>query len=845
MLFPIAWACIADPMTSDKNRPEPPSKEVSPLDLQLSACAQEAPPPEGLPKTLVMERRRSATGQAQAESSSNTVRLATGQLLGGRHRIERELGEGGMGVVYLAADEQVPGERFAIKVLKEELRPEALALLREEVRKTRKLSHPNIVDVHSVNVEGQKLYVLMEYLEGKSLDALLDEEFGRGMPFSHAWPIIEDVGAALGNAHDHNIIHSDLKPANVFLTNSGRTKLLDFGIARVSRGPLLQARSGSRVLTPAYASCEMLAGKEADRRDDIYSFACVIYEMLCGERPFGDLTALEAREDAAQVPPLQGLSREQNSALARALAFDREARTGSVETLLAALAVEHPPPRSRTAAVLGAVIIAVVAAVGLTYFALDRLWASRHSVVVEGTASNVAPAAVSSKSIAVLPLLDLSTGHDQQYFGDGLTAALIDRLTLFPGLSVTGQTSSFAMKDSKEDAPTLARRLRVAYLLEGTVRGSAEQLRVSTRLIRAADGFELWAQVFERSGSEILRLEEDIARAVAADLHGSLGYTPPAVPSTRSLEAYKLLLEAFHFWRQEPATDGERALIEAALQKDPGYVDAWVRLGNWWYDSMLAGKVVPETAVSKARAAFDRALALDNNSSHANIALAWLQMSQLDWAGAQRSVARAESLDPANLLVLTARGELARSAGRWAEAMRLEQERVQRDPLSDGAKFVLAQSHLCGGEYTNAEEIAGQTIAENPRYPGAHALLARALAARGDTASALKVIELEPDEPARLAGLATLQYALGRRAASDETISQLRTRYGETLPGLAGLAYAYRNELEPAFQWLQRAVEQRQPEFAANLVCTPEPAFSPLRADARFAALRSRLGFNP
>jgi len=257
--------------------------------------------------------------------------LAIGQMLSSRYSIERELGEGGMGVVFLAHDEQVPGERFAIKVLKEELRPEALALLRDEVRKTRKLSHPNIIDVHSVNVDGQKLYVLMEYLEGKSLDALLDEEFGRVMPFSHAWPIIEDIGAALGNAHDHNVIHSDLKPANVFLTTSGRTKLLDFGIARVSRGPLLQARSGSRALTPAYASCEMLEGKEADRRDDIYSFACVIYEMLCGERPFGELTALEARAAGTQVPPLQGLSSQQNAALARALAFGRRARTASVE----------------------------------------------------------------------------------------------------------------------------------------------------------------------------------------------------------------------------------------------------------------------------------------------------------------------------------------------------------------------------------------------------------------------------------------------------------------------------------------------------------------------------------
>ena len=230
-------------------------------------------------------------------------RLVIGQVLSGRYRIERELGEGGMGVVYLARDEQVAGETFAVKVLKEPLDPEALDLLREEVRKTRKLSHPYIVDVHSVNVDGTHLYVLMEYLEGKSLHTLLDEEFGRGMAFSHAWPIIEDVAGALGYAHDHNVIHSDLKPANIFVTTSGRAKLLDFGIARVSRGPLLDKRSGPRALTPPYASCELLEGKEADRRDDIYSFACVIYEMLSGERPFGDLTALEARDVGTRVRP--------------------------------------------------------------------------------------------------------------------------------------------------------------------------------------------------------------------------------------------------------------------------------------------------------------------------------------------------------------------------------------------------------------------------------------------------------------------------------------------------------------------------------------------------------------
>jgi serine/threonine protein kinase len=254
--------------------------------------------------TEVSPRRLCSDGSVQPQTAADE-RLRIGERLSDRYRIERKIDEGGMGVVYLVTDEQVAGELFAVKVLKESVDPNALPLLREEVHKTRRLSHPNIVDVHSVNVDGTNLYVLMEYLEGKSLNALMDEEFGRGMPFSRAWPIIEDVGAALGYAHDHSIIHSDLKPANIFLSTSGRTKLLDFGIARVSRGPLLHTRSGPLALTPAYASCELLEGREADPRDDIYSFACVIYEMLSGQRPFGEFTALEAREARNKVSPLQ------------------------------------------------------------------------------------------------------------------------------------------------------------------------------------------------------------------------------------------------------------------------------------------------------------------------------------------------------------------------------------------------------------------------------------------------------------------------------------------------------------------------------------------------------------
>src|SRR6516165_850307 len=451
--------------------------------------------------------------------------LAIGQMLSGRYRIERELGEGGMGVVYLVSDQQVVGETFAVKVLKEALDPQALQLLREEVRQTRKLSHPNIVDMHSVNKDGKKLYMLMEYLEGKTMNTLLDEEFGRGMPFSHAWPIIEDVGAALGYAHDHNVVHSDLKPANVLLTTSGRTKLLDFGIARVSRGPLLHKRSGQRALTPAYASCEMLKGKEADPRDDIYSFACVIYEMLSGERPFGDLTALEAREDGARMPPLGVLSRAQNELLGKALAFGREARTSSVEKLLQGL-VTTQKPTARPVATIAAVV-----ALTLGYLVADKLWTSRHSVSVQPVASDARPAPASvvvgafsppPHSIAVLPFVNLSGDKEQEYFSDGLTEELLDSLSRINELQVSARTSSFSFKGKDVDLGTIAHKLNVASVLEGSVRRSGQTIRVTAQLNDAVSGFHLWSQTYDRDLSDVLKLQAEIANAVANALKVTL-----------------------------------------------------------------------------------------------------------------------------------------------------------------------------------------------------------------------------------------------------------------------------------------------------------------------------------
>jgi formylglycine-generating enzyme required for sulfatase activity len=302
------------------------------------------------------------TAQTQLPQSGGEITI--GSLLGGRYLIRRKLGEGGMGVVYFATDQQVRGENFAIKALKREFRqhPESLELMREEVRRTRALGHPNIVGMYSLNSDRGDAYVLMEYLEGKTLRSLIDDDFGRGMPLTRAWPLIQDICAALAHAHDHNVIHSDLKPSNVFVMNSGKAKLLDFGIARAARGRLRGVdASALGALTPAYASCEMLANLPPDPRDDIYSLACVIYEMLCAKHPFGGCDAIRARDQQLKPAPLAALSPSQNEALVRALAFERDQRTASVELLLAELAasarVLAPPALLASAGVAAAVLV--------------------------------------------------------------------------------------------------------------------------------------------------------------------------------------------------------------------------------------------------------------------------------------------------------------------------------------------------------------------------------------------------------------------------------------------------------------------------------------------------------
>ena len=304
--------------------------------------------------------------------------LFVGRILGRHYQLERKIGEGGMGVVYLAKDlvEADFSEQpfLAIKVLKPNFRehPDALKALHEEVRKSRALSHQNIVSVYTFDRDGSVVFMTMEYLEGKSLNELIDEDYARGMPFAQAWPIIEGAGRALAYAHDRGVVHSDFKPSNVFVTAGGRPKVLDFGIARAMRaGSGRKFDAGSLgALTELYASCEMLAYEPADLRDDVYAYACVIYELLSGRHVFSGKSAAEARDAKLKMQPLAMLSKTQNRALARALAFQRSERTGSIEELIEGLRTQEP--RRRTAALIAAAVVIAALLAGAGWWASKR-----------------------------------------------------------------------------------------------------------------------------------------------------------------------------------------------------------------------------------------------------------------------------------------------------------------------------------------------------------------------------------------------------------------------------------------------------------------------------------------
>jgi len=348
-------------------------------------AAAAAPVPEPEPETdetVFAPAPVRTIQQALSESIADAPRLDVGQMLNGRFVLAQRLGEGGMGTVFKALDlrKQEAQDRnpfVALKVLNEDFRrhPEALKSLQRETKKAQTLAHPNVITVHDFDRDGATLYMTMEYLPGQSLDRLVRARDFKGMPKQDAFKIVRDIGAALVYAHENGIIHLDLKPANIIVAENGRTKVIDFGIARAVARPHIDHGGDDTVfdagilnaLTPTYASPEMLTDQAPDPRDDVFALACITYELLTGRHPFGRAPATEAQKSALKATKPASLSNYQWRALQRGLSFDRDARTPSVATFVADVTAKPWWKRNALLLIGAAALIAGAAAASL-YF---------------------------------------------------------------------------------------------------------------------------------------------------------------------------------------------------------------------------------------------------------------------------------------------------------------------------------------------------------------------------------------------------------------------------------------------------------------------------------------------
>jgi TolB-like protein len=580
----------------------------------------------------------------------------------------------------------------------------------------------------------------------------------------------------------------------------------------------------------------MLKGEEADPRDDIYSFACVIYEMLSGEHPFGPLTALEAREAGTRVPPLGVLSREQNAALAKALAFDREARTASVEQLLAGL-LSDKAPRGRQNAVVGTAIIATVAALGLTYLALDKFWISKRSVVVQSVAANAQQAAVSPKSIAVLPFVDMSEKKDQDYFSDGLTEEMIQLLGQVPDLRVPARTSSFYFKGKSEDIATIAQKLHVANVLEGSVRKAGKRLRISAQLIRADTGYHLWSQAYDRDDTDIFAVQDDIAKAVVLVLKAKLaaGVQETGSRGTTNTEAYYRYLLGRQLHRRGGLENFRHAVevFRQAIALDPNYAAAYAGLGV--AEASVADLTGDTSGIERAEHNVDKALSLAPEDAIGYAARSYLRTVWLwDWSGAQADIEKALSLDPRNSDVQRQYARLLADLARLPEAIAAQKKATELDPLSSAAWESLGFYYIGNGDFAAADAALGRAIDIEPTSVLALSDLgmARLLQGQGEEArEAFRKIDLEA---IRLMGIAMAEHTLRHAEESQQALEQLMAKHAQEAAYQIAQALAWRGETDRAFEWLERAYQQRDGGLSG---IKTDPMLRSLHADPRFSAL--------
>jgi TolB-like protein/Flp pilus assembly protein TadD len=492
-----------------------------------------------------------------------------------------------------------------------------------------------------------------------------------------------------------------------------------------------------------------------------------------------------------------------------------------------------------TALVWGLTLVVVVA---IVMYYVSQWWTPHRGEAPRATAAATGAGAIPEKSIAVLPFVDMSEHKDQEYFSDGLAEELLDLLSQVPDLRVPARTSSFYFKGRSVDIATIAGKLRVAHLLEGSVRRSGKRVRVTAQLIRADNGYHVWSKTYDRDVSDIFRVQDEIANAVVSALKAQLlsSRSLTSRHRTDNTDAYAEYLLGNQLRERDTAESNPQALAayRRAVALDPGYAAAYSGIAD--AEWRLADQVTGEAAgAQRSLAAAEHAIALAPDSPDGYWARGNLRFSrEFDWTGAEADFNKALELDPNDVRTLRDYGSLLATRGRSAPALATMQRAVALDPLSARAWRLLGQLQLDLGQRAEARQSAQHLTVIAPESYLTLLLTGQLALVDGRAADALAEFR-SSSSVWRLIGTAMAEHSLGDPAASQAALDELIRQRAATAAYQIAEAYAWRGERDAAFAWLERAYRQHD----GGMTYLPhDHFFAPLRGDRRYQALLKKMG---
>ncbi len=786
------------------------------------------------------DARRPIAREADEAVMLDRIRTA----LADRYLVQRMIATGGMAAVYLA-DDLRHGRRVALKVLNPELAavvgPERFL---REVKTTARLQHPHILPLYDSGRADGLLYYVMPFVEGESLRERIDRE--KQLRIDEAVRITQQVSDALSHAHSHGVIHRDIKPENILLT-AGHAMVADFGIARAVTvaGEERLTQTGIALGAPAYMSPEQsTAEREVDGRSDIYSLACVLYEMLAGEPPYTGPNALAvvAKRLSEPLPRVsvvrdtvpQGVER----ALARALAkvpTDRfttaaqfaEALVGGLDDSQPALPPAARPGRRRLR--LGGALLLAAALSVTVWWSMSR-----------------EPASPGIRALAVLPFRSLMSDSTQDYFVEGMQEALSAELSKISALRVISSTPATRYRDTDKTLPQLAQELGVDGLIGASFLRDGDRVRITVQLIHGPSGRLLWAEQYERQMRDVLGLQGEVARAIAGQIHVSL--TPGEESRLKThravdAEAHEAYLKGRYFhnrlWTPEQANCIDS--FRDAIDRQPDYAEAYAGLAECYTMLAFVGWA-PNTVFPPARQAAERAVALDSTMSDAYVALAHVALlHEWDWDATKGNLDTALRLNPNSASAHRLYSVYWAFLGDSLRAIDEAREAASLDPVSLLMTRNLSWVYIHVRRYQEAAAQSTIVLDLAPENMLAKFDLAWSQAFLGVRHEVTAELELHNEGLGPVLAAIVLS-TLGEREPALRKL-ELAGRGGATSyadPFWIAAVYAALGDSNEAMSWLEKAYREHSPSMVQ---LRSHPGLDPLRGDPRFQEIVSRMRF--